>query len=106
MLWQFYQYHQSSFNLEDIDSRGRYDIDEEHPSDVMSGNEECDAYIILIESGVADFVAMEQAEIIGVEIPKLSDIFILPKYRSQGVASKVVRALCLRKPVGDMWRSL
>ncbi|WP_444886816.1 hypothetical protein [Microbulbifer sp. JMSA008] len=59
MLWQFYQYHQSSFNLEDIDSRGRYNIDEEHLSDVISGNVECDAFVVLIEGGIAGFVTIE-----------------------------------------------
>ncbi|WP_444923067.1 hypothetical protein ACJJH9_13335 [Microbulbifer sp. DLAB2-AF] len=49
MLWQFYQYYQRSFNLEVVDSRGRYNIDEEHLSDVISGNEECDGYIILVK---------------------------------------------------------
>ncbi|USD20333.1 GNAT family N-acetyltransferase [Microbulbifer variabilis] len=106
MLWQFYQYYQSSFNLEVVDSRGRYDIDEEHLSDLIAGNEKCDAYIILVEGGIAGFLTMEQAEIIGVEMPKLSDMFIIPKYRCQGVGSKIVRVLCLRKPVSGMWSSL
>ncbi|WP_444889756.1 hypothetical protein [Microbulbifer sp. DLAB2-AA] len=88
--------------MENIDSRGRYNIDEGRLSDVISGNEECDAYIILAEGGDAGFVTIEQAEIVGMEMPELSNIFILPKYRSQGMASKIVRVLCLRKPVSDM----
>lgn len=37
MLWQFYQYHQSTFDNEDIDSTGRFHIDEEYLSDVAIG---------------------------------------------------------------------
>ncbi|WP_444909087.1 hypothetical protein [Microbulbifer sp. TRSA005] len=73
-------------------------IDEEHLSDVISGNVECDAFVVLVEGGIAGIVTIEQAEIVGMEMPELSDIFVLPKYRNQRVASKIVRVLCLRKP--------
>jgi predicted acetyltransferase len=95
MLWQFYQYHQSAFDYQDIDSSGRFDIDEEYLSDVAAGEEDCDAYFIVVENNIAGFVTVEPTEILEREMPELSDIFILPKYRSKGIALYVVRQLML-----------
>lgn len=95
MLWQFYQYHQSAFDNEDIDSSGRFDIDDEYLSDVAVGEEDCDAYLIIVENNIAGFVTVEPTEILGSEMPELSDIFILPKYRSKGVAFHAVCQLML-----------
>jgi predicted acetyltransferase len=95
MLWQFYQYHQSAFDNEDIDSAGRFDLDEEYLSDVVVGEEDCDAYLIFVEGNIAGFVTVEPTEILEREMPELSDIFILPKYRSKGIALYVVRQLML-----------
>ena len=95
MLWQFYQYHQSAFDQEDIDSQGRFDIDEEYLSDVAGDEEDCDAYLIVVDGNIAGFVTVEPTEIVAREMPELSDIFILPKYRSKGIALQVVRQLML-----------
>ncbi len=95
MLWQFYQYHQSNFDNEDIDSSGRFDIDEEYLRDVAAGDEDCDAYLIVVENNLAGFVTVEPTEILEREMPELSDIFILPKYRSKGIAVHAVRQLML-----------
>lgn len=95
MLWQFYQYHQSTFDNEDIDSTGRFDIDEEYLSDVAIGEEDCDAYLIVVEGNIAGFVTVEPTEILEREMPELSDIFILPKYRAKGIALHVIRQLML-----------
>ncbi|WDG08983.1 GNAT family N-acetyltransferase [Vibrio campbellii] len=98
MLWQFYQYHQSSFEHEDVDENGRFDIDEEYLEDVLNGKEECDAYLVLSDGCIAGFSTVEPTEIAGKEIPELSDIFILPKYRNSGVAKLVVEKLMLSQP--------
>ena len=95
MLWQFYQYHQSAFDHEDIDSAGRFDIDEEYLSEIAGDEDDCDAYFIVVEGKIAGFVTVEPTEILGREMPELSDIFILPKYRSRGIAFSVVRQLML-----------
>jgi len=95
MLWQFYQYHQSAFDNEDIDSSGRFDIDEEYLSDVAAEEEECDAYLVVVDNNIAGFVTVEPTEILDSEMPELSDIFILPKYRSKGIAFHVVSQLML-----------
>ncbi len=96
MLWQFYQYHQSAFDNEDIDSSGRFDIDEEYLSDVAAEEEDCDAYLVVVDNNIAGFVTVESTEILGSEMPELSDIFILPKYRSKGIALHVVSQLMLK----------
>lgn len=95
MLWQFYQYHQSAFDNEDMDGTGRFDIDEEYLSDVAAGEEECDAYLIFVDDHIAGFVTVEPTEILDREMPELSDIFILPKYRSKGIAMHCVSQLML-----------
>jgi len=95
MLWQFYQYHQSVFDLEDIDSDGRFDIDEEYLDCVVRGEEDCIAYLIVVSNQIAGFATVEPTEIAGKEMPELADLFILPKYRKQGVAKCVVQRLML-----------
>lgn len=93
MLWQFYQYHQSSFDLRDVGSDGCFDIDEEYLGSVVRCQEECVAYLIFVADQVAGFATVEPTEIIGKEMSELADIFILPKYRQQGVAKFVVQHL-------------
>lgn len=95
MLWQFYQYHQSAFDNEDINCSGRFDIDEEYLSDVAADEEDCDAYLIFVEGNIAGFITVEPTEIVEREMPELSDLFILPKYRGKGIALYVVRQLML-----------
>ncbi|XQF94008.1 hypothetical protein ACOBV9_21810 (plasmid) [Pseudoalteromonas espejiana] len=60
MLWQFYQYHQSAFDLEDVDSGGRFDIDEEYLDCVIRGEEDCIAYLIVVSNQIAGFATVEQ----------------------------------------------
>lgn len=93
MLWQFYQYHQSSFDLEDVGSDGRFDIDEEYLGSVVRGQEDSVAYLIFVSDQVVGFATVEPTEIMGKEMPELADIFILPKYRKQGIAKFVVKHL-------------
>lgn len=93
MLWQFYQYHQSAFDNQDINRLGRFDIDEEYLSDVAVGEEDCDAYLIVVDGNIAGFVTVEPTDILEREMPELSDIFILPKYRAKGIALHVVSLL-------------
>ena len=45
MLWQFYQYHQSTFDLGDVGLDGCYDIDEEYLECVVRGEEESITYL-------------------------------------------------------------
>lgn len=98
MLWQFYQYHQSAFDYEDVDENGRFDIDEGFLEEVLKGNEECQAYLLLSDTSIAGFVTVEPTEIAGKALPELSDIFILPKYRNKGIAKQVVEQLMLSLP--------
>ena len=93
MLWQFYQYHQSIFDLEDVGSDGCYDIDEEYLECVVRGEEDCIIYLVLVFNQIAGFATVEPTEIAGKEIPELADIFILPKYRKQGIAKFVIQNL-------------
>ncbi|MDN3395153.1 MULTISPECIES: GNAT family N-acetyltransferase [unclassified Pseudoalteromonas] len=93
MLWQFYQYHQSIFDLEDVGSDGCYDIDEEYLECVVRGEEDCIIYLVLVSNQIAGFATVEPTEIVGKEIPELADIFILPKYRKQGIAKFVIQNL-------------
>lgn len=44
-------------------------------------------------------MTVEPTEILEHEMPELSDIFILPKYRSKGIALHVVRQLMLNNPL-------
>jgi predicted acetyltransferase len=93
MLWQFYQYHQSAFDLEDVGSDGRFDIDEEYLASIVRGEEVGITYLVFVSNQIAGFATVEPTEIVGKEMPELADIFILPKYRKQGIAKFVVQQL-------------
>ncbi|MEM5548165.1 GNAT family N-acetyltransferase [Pseudoalteromonas fuliginea] len=93
MLWQFYQHHQSIFDLEDVGLDGCYDIDEGYLECVVRGEEDCIIYLVLVSNQIAGFATVEPTEIAGKEIPELADIFILPKYRKQGIAKFVIQNL-------------
>lgn len=101
MLWQFYQYHQSAFDEEDVDDTGRFDIDDGYLKNVVLGHEECDAYMIFVDDEMAGFATVEPTVITDIEMPELSDIFVLPKYRNRGVAHSVVKNLMLNQ--SDQW---
>jgi predicted acetyltransferase len=100
-LWQFYQYHQSRFDGEDIDVEGRFDVDEGFLKSVLAGREDCDAYFILVRQRIAGFVTVERTTIAQQEMPELADLFVLPKYRNQGLAAAVVEQLMLGS--GAQW---
>lgn len=93
MLWQFYQYHQSAFDFENVGLDGRFDIDEEYLDCVLRGEEDCITYLVFVSNQIAGFATVEPTEIVGKEMPELADIFILPKYRKQGIAKFVVQQL-------------
>lgn len=101
MLWQFYQYHQSSFDQEDVGTDGRFDIDEQYLNSIVCGEQECAAYLIFVSDQVAGFATVETTEIRGKEMPELADIFILPKYRKQSVGKFVVQHLM--QAVSEQW---
>lgn len=93
MLWQFYQYHQSAYDHEDIDENGAFDIDDDYLKNVLKGNEDCEAYFILSGGRIAGFVTLEPTIIAKKEMPELADIFIMPKYRGRGLAKLTIETL-------------
>ena len=95
MLWQFYQYHQSSFDQEDVGTDGRFDIDEQYLNSVVCGEQECAAYLIFVSDQVAGFATVETTEIRGKEMPELADIFILQisKARCRNLSFNMMQAV-------------
>lgn len=100
-LWQFYAYHQSTFNGDSVSEKGLFDIDDDYLADVVQGIEDCEAWLICVDNAVAGFVTLESTEIAGREMPELSDIFVLPKYRNLGIATFVIDTLLLNS--GNEW---
>jgi predicted acetyltransferase len=96
-LWQFYQYHQSAFDGEDLDEHGRFDVDEDFLQAVLRGEEGCDVYLIAVQQKIAGFATIETTEITAQKMPELADLFILPKYRKKGIARSVIEQLMLQQ---------
>ena len=101
MLWQFYQYHQSSFDYEDLIDNGSFDIDNDYLHEVLLGYENCEVYIIYFDEAIAGFITIEPTKIMNKEMLELSDIFIMPKYRHRGLARFVIEKLFLNEK--KMW---
>ncbi|WLQ13254.1 GNAT family N-acetyltransferase [Hahella aquimaris] len=97
MLWQFYEYHNSYYTHEDIDHNGLFDIDDDYIMATLEAKEECEVYLILSDQSVAGFLTIEPVEIRGKELLELADLFILPKYRSRGVASFAIKNMVFRE---------
>ncbi|WP_440056984.1 GNAT family N-acetyltransferase (plasmid) [Pseudoalteromonas sp. T1lg65] len=98
MLWQFYEYHQSHFSLEDVEGNGKFDVDESFLAGMIKGDQGCKVYLITADKCIAGFVSVEPTEVNHEVLPELSDIFILPKYRKKGLARYAIEALMSKHP--------
>lgn len=87
-LYQFYAYESSDWEQEDVEVDGRFYIHEEHLARYWQ-EPQWSANLILVDGFIAGFLLIERSELPGIDALELADLFILKKYRRQGVGQAV-----------------
>ncbi|MDZ3991402.1 GNAT family N-acetyltransferase [Pseudomonas sp. Teo4] len=94
-LYQFYAYESSDWEQEDVEVDGRFYIHEEHLQRYWH-SPGWGASLVLVDGFIAGFVLVERSEVPGIDALELADLFILKKYRRQGVARAVAQQFLCR----------
>ncbi|QQE86232.1 GNAT family N-acetyltransferase [Pseudomonas putida] len=97
-LYQFYAYESSDWEQEDVEVNGRFYIHEEHLQRYWLA-EGWSANLVLVDGFIAGFVLVERSELPGINASELADLFILKRYRRQGIGRAV--ALQVLTGAGD-----
>ncbi|WP_044874481.1 GNAT family N-acetyltransferase [Pseudomonas sp. LFM046] len=88
-LYQFYAYESSDWEQEDVEADGRFYIHEDHLVRYWQ-EPQWSANLILVDGFIAGFLLVERSELPGLDALELADLFILKKYRRQGIGRAVV----------------
>ncbi|MEX5339337.1 GNAT family N-acetyltransferase [Pseudomonas sp. I2] len=91
-LYQFYAYESSDWEQEDVEADGRFYIHDEHLQRYWQ-SPGWSASLVLVDGFIAGFVLIERSELPGLEASELADLFILKKYRRQGIGQTVAQSL-------------
>jgi predicted acetyltransferase len=87
-LYQFYAYESSDWEQEDVEVDGRFYIHEEHLQRYWQ-SPGWSASLVLADGFIAGFVLVERSELPGFDALELADLFILKRYRRQGIGRAV-----------------
>ncbi|MDD2091341.1 GNAT family N-acetyltransferase [Pseudomonas guariconensis] len=91
-LYQFYAYESSDWEAEDVEVDGRFYIHEEHLVRYWQ-SPGWSASVILVDGFIAGFVLIERSELPGLAATELADLFILKRYRRQGIGKAIAQQL-------------
>lgn len=91
-LYQFYAYESSDWEQEDVEVDGRFYIHDEHLQRYWQADG-WGAYLVLADGFIAGFVLVERSELPSIDVFELADLFILKKYRRQGIGRAVALQL-------------
>lgn len=93
-LYQFYAYESSDWEQEDVEADGRFYLHEAHMARYWQ-SPGWGASLVLVDGFIAGFVLVERSELPGVEALELADLFILKRYRRQGIGRAIAcQMLC------------
>ncbi|MGN8249331.1 GNAT family N-acetyltransferase [Pseudomonas sp. SMV7] len=87
-LYQFYAYESSDWEQEDVEVDGRFYIHDAHLQRYWQADG-WGAYLVLADGFIAGFVLVERSELAAIQTFELADLFILKKYRRQGIGRAV-----------------
>ncbi|MNO39117.1 hypothetical protein D3C76_292370 [compost metagenome] len=93
-LYQFYAYESSDWEQEDVEVDGRFYIHDDHLARYWQ-EPDWSAHLILVDGFIAGFVLIERSELPGLEALELADLFILKKYRRQGIGRALATQVLL-----------
>lgn len=88
-LYQFYAYETSDWEQEDVEADGRFYVHEEHLARYWQ-EPDWSANLLLVDGNIAGFLLVERSELPGIDALELADLFILKKYRRQGIGRALV----------------
>lgn len=91
-LYQFYAYESSDWEQEDVEVDGRFYLHEPHFERYWQSPDWA-AHLVLVDGFIAGFVLVERSELPGIDALELADLFILKRYRRQGVGRAVALQL-------------
>lgn len=91
-LYQFYAYDSSDWEGEDVEIDGRFYIHEPHLTRYWQ-EPGWSAQLILADGFIAGFLLIERSELPGIDAAEFADLFILRKYRRQGIGRALVAQL-------------
>lgn len=99
-LMQFYYFEASAWSGEDVRPDGLFDCDRRDVEASLRDDPQW-ARLLFVDEALAGFVLVDRVERDGRHYPELADLFVLPKYRRQGLAAYVVNALV--RPGEGQW---
>ncbi|MDF0729295.1 GNAT family N-acetyltransferase [Pseudomonas entomophila] len=91
-LYQFYAYESSDWEQEDVEADGRFYLHDAH-MDRYWQSPGWSASLVLLDGLIAGFVLVERSELPGLDALELADLFILKRYRRQGIGRAVAQQL-------------
>ncbi|WP_457788013.1 GNAT family N-acetyltransferase [Pseudomonas sp. PL-6] len=91
-LYQFYAYESSDWEQEEVENDGRFYIHEPHLARYWQ-EPGWSAQLILADGFIAGFLLIERSELPGIDAAEFADLFILKKYRRQGIGRALVHQL-------------
>lgn len=100
-LLQLYYFESSRWSGEDAQNDGLYDTDYDGVAHYTSGATKDEAWLVRVGGLIAGFALIERYECGGRLVHEFADLFILPKYRAKGIASRLVEELVL--PADHAW---
>ena len=89
-LYQFYAYDSSDWEQEDVEIDGRFYIHDEHLQRYWQ-EPGWSANLILVDDCIAGFLLVERSELPGIDAAEFADLFILNRYRRQGIGRALVQ---------------
>jgi predicted acetyltransferase len=98
-LYQFYAYESSDWEQEDVEPDGRFYLHQPHLARYWQ-EPEWSANLILADGFIAGFLLIERSELAGIDAMEFADLFILKKYRRQGIARALTQQVLSR---GGTW---
>ncbi len=93
-LYQFYAYESSDWEEEDVETDGRFYVHDPYLA-LYWQREDWSAQLILVDGFIAGFLLIERSELPGVDALEFADLFILKKYRRQGIGRALVEQVIL-----------
>ena len=88
-LYQFYAYESSDWEQEDVEVDGRFYVHDPY-LELYWQRPQWSAQLIVLDGFIAGFLLIERSEIAGVDALEFADLFLLKKYRRQGIGRALV----------------